>query len=126
MRYDDNCESGIAAHVGEQPQQSLPAGGIESGQWFVENDRTGFAREQAGQHDTAHLPAAELIDAVAQERGVQAHRVQCLLNPVAIVMVESRRGGDLEIDAGSHQLKSGRLKRNRHRANLIRYGSPVE
>ena len=49
--------------------------GVEPGERFVEHDRARLRGEHAREHDPAHLPAAQLVDAaVAELERVEADR----------------------------------------------------
>ena len=59
-------------------------------------------------------------------RRIQADGGQRLRHPSAVTRREPGRRSDLQIDAAAHQLQAGRLERDGHGANLIRYRRAVE
>ena len=75
----------FAAQVLQQPQQAALAGGIQSGQRLVEDQRPRFARQHSGQHHAPHLAAAELVDAALGQGGVQPHGPQRSYHAVLVL-----------------------------------------
>lgn len=92
VRDHDDRQPGVAAKVLEHRQQTALAGCVEAGQRFVEDDRPGLARQQPGQHDAAHLTAAELVDAAQPEPCVQPDHRQRAHHLGVVVVVEPALG----------------------------------
>ena len=68
--------------VGEQPDQSLLAGLVQTGQRLVEDQDLRLAGQDAGQGHPALLAAAELVDAPLADLGdVEADRRQRRARP---------------------------------------------
>ena len=58
-------QSGISSQINQQPQEAALTLGIHTRQWFIQDQRLWPSREQTCDHHTAHLAAAELVDAAA-------------------------------------------------------------
>ena len=106
-----------APQSAEQGVELGPAVGVEPGERFVEHDRARLRREDAGQHDAAHLPAAQLVDAAPGETDrVETDRGQ---RGARRVVVDAAGGADLVEHRRPQHLQARVLERQPDPTDLI-------
>ncbi|MCV7097711.1 extracellular solute-binding protein [Mycobacterium kubicae] len=112
--------------VFQQPQQTALAGRVQSSQRLVENQRTRRTGQQSGEHHAAHLAAAELVDAPLSEGWIQPDDAERRCHAVLVAVRKACCRSDFQVDTAAHQLQPGRLKRQRHGADLFVGGPAVK
>lgn len=104
----------------------MPAGGVQTGERFVEDQGLRRAGQQACQHQPAHLTAAELVDTPTRQCPIQADGRQCGADPGVVVRREAGRRGHLQADVTAHQLQPGGLEGQGDRPDLFVGGPATE
>ena len=66
----------VAPDPGQDIHDGRSAGWVEACEGFVEDEHLGLSDEQTGEHHSAHLPAAELVDAAAGNATIKSDSVE--------------------------------------------------